>query len=107
MLWRTGCGCSDAVLGGPGTAKAGGGMSTPADWRRQLAPGARLRRLPLAVFGTGEWASVAWCPRMVTAYLCRTQTQATAAKDDMDERACGGACIGDHTVEHFTGSLPG
>ncbi len=65
------------------------------------------------VVGRGEWASVSYCPGggtrfprepYLTVYLYATREQAQAAKDSIDQTACGGNCWGanGHFIVHLS-----
>ena len=48
--------------------------------------------------GEGEYALVAWCPRLVTVSLHETLEKAEADKRFIDTVGCGGQCGKDHEI---------
>jgi len=87
---------------------------TSEEGRKEKAPRAKAKRLwPRAerILGSGEWASVSYCPGggmrkpypYITVYLYQSRERAEEAKRIIDQTACGGGCWGErgHFVLHL------
>lgn len=50
------------------------------------------------ICGQGNYASISFCPPVVTLYRCKSLDNAKAGKRFIDEYGCGGGCMKKHEV---------